>query len=90
MSDGNVNRVEIKKNGRAVWDLTCHEARYLEQKYGQAPQSRMYVVDFTVDQNSEGVLRTEDASSMEYNAFITTATDSAVIYAEVLDDPNNN
>jgi hypothetical protein len=90
VSDGNVNRVEVKKNGRVVWDMTCHEARYVEQKYGQAPQSKMYVADFTADQNSEGILRTEDAASMEYNAYITNASDSLVIYAEVIDNPNNN
>jgi hypothetical protein len=90
VSDGNVNRVEVKKNGRTIWDLTCHEARNLEQKYGQAPQSRLYVADFVADNNSEGVLRTEDAASMEYNAYVTTANDALTIYAEVLDDPNNN
>jgi hypothetical protein len=90
VSDGNVNRVEIKKNGRTVWDLTCHEARYLSQKYDQQPQSRVYVADFVADRNSEGILRTEDASSMEYNAYVTTANDAMVIYAELLDDPMNN
>jgi len=91
VADGNVNRVEVKKNGRTVWDLTCHEARYLAQKYGQQPQSRLYVADFTADDNSEGILRTgDDAVSMEYNAFLTVAGDQMVIYAEVIDDPMNN
>lgn len=90
VADGNINRVEIKKNGRTVWDLTCHEARFLQQKYGQAPQSRMYVADFTADQNSEGILATRDASSMEFNEFATVGADQQMIYAEVIDDPMSN
>jgi hypothetical protein len=50
----------------------------------------VYVADFVADRNSEGILRTEDASSMEYNAYVTTANDAMVIYAELLDDPMNN
>jgi hypothetical protein len=90
VSEGNINRVEIKKNGRTVWDMTDHEARFLQQKYDQAPQSRMYVVDFTADKNSEGILATADASSMEYNEFVTVGADQQMIYAEVIDDPMSN
>ena len=90
VSDGNINRVEIKKNGRTMWDLTDHEARNLEQKYGQAPQSRVYVVDFQADNNTEGALTTQDAASLEFNEFVTTGGDQQTIYLECIDDPANN
>lgn len=86
---GNVNRVEVKKNGRVVWDMECDEARFAQQEFGLAPQSRLYVADFLLDKHSDGILHTSDAASLEWNVWLAAA-DNLTIYAEVLDTPENN
>jgi len=88
-SDGNVNRVEVKKDGRVAWDFECGEARFLQEDYGYKPQPLCYVVDFLVNNNSEGIFRTAGAKSIEWNVWLT-ASDTLTIYAEVLDEPLNN
>lgn len=86
-SDGNMNRLEVKRNGRVVWDYTCSESRYLQQTYGHNPQQQMYVADFTVDNHPDALLLTDGL--VEWNAYFT-ATDAVTIYAEILDEPDNN
>lgn len=86
---GNINRVEVKKNSRVVWDMECDEARFAQQEYGLKPQSRLYVADFLLDRHSDGILHTADARSLEWNVTLAAA-DNLTVYAEVLDTPENN
>lgn len=89
VSNGNVNRVEIKKDSRTMWDYECAQARFMQREYGHAPQEKMYVADFIADNWIDGLLGTSDAKNMEFNAWLT-ATDTLTIYADVLDLPENN
>jgi hypothetical protein len=87
-ANGNVNRVEVKKNGLVIWDLSCLAARFIQQEYRKVPQSRLYVYDPIVDNNANGYLVTADARSLEFNTFLTAA-DSLNMYVEMLDAPYN-
>lgn len=88
-TDGNVNRVEVKRNGRTVWDYECDEARFLEESYGRVPQSMFYFVDFEADEYPDGALRTAGAASVEWYVHLTAA-DDLTIYAGIIDTPDNN
>lgn len=89
VTNGNLSRIEVKKNSRVVWDYECAEARFVQQEYERAPQSLMYVADFILDNHSDGILLTADASLLEINAWLTAA-DNLTLYAECLDTPENN
>lgn len=85
--DGNLNRVVVKKNGVEVFDRTCNEARQEQRDYGLSPQALMYAADFVCERNAQGMLRTDDATSLEWNLY-ATATDTVTMYAEVLQSAN--
>ncbi|WP_427306599.1 major capsid protein P2 [Cupriavidus sp. H39] len=87
-TDGNVNRVEVKKNGLIVWDATSRVQRFIEQEQRKVPQSKHYCVDFIYDNNQSGALKTADAAALEFNAFLTAA-DGLDVYVEVIDLPFN-
>ena len=87
-ADGNLNRLEVKKNGLVIWDASCLEARFMEQEYRKVPQSRLYVYDPILDNNANGYLVTADAKALEFNSFLTAA-DSVNCYVEMLDKPGN-
>lgn len=87
-TDGNVNRVEVKKNGLVVWDATSRVQRFLEQENRKVPQSKHYCVDFIHDNNQSGALITADAAALEFNAYLTAA-DGLDVYVEVIDLPFN-
>ena len=87
-TDGNVNRVEVKKNGLVVWDATSRMARFIEQEQRKVPQAKHYCVDFIYDNNASGALTTADAAALEFNAYLTAA-DALDVYVEVLDLPFN-
>jgi hypothetical protein len=86
-NNGNIYQFEIKKDGDTVFDRTCNEAREEQLRYGFKPQSRTYVVDFTLERNPEGMLRTAGAKSIEVYAY-ATATDTFDLYTECLIDAN--
>ncbi len=88
-TSGNISRMEVIKNGEAVWDAYCYEARNIQKQNGFVPQSLMYVVDFEVDGWPDGALKSVDATELEIAATFTAA-DTLKLYAEVLDDPSNN
>ncbi len=87
-NDGNVSRMEVIKDGEAIWDFTCKEARQLQKQFGFVPQTLMYVIDFEVDGWPDGALKTADAKHLEIAAHFTAA-DTLTLYAEVLDSPHN-
>lgn len=87
-SDGNMNRLEVKKSGLVIWDAMCQEARFMQGEYRKVPQSKLYVYDPIMDNNISGMVVTADAASMEFNTFLTAA-DTLNVYAELLDLPGN-
>lgn len=87
--DGNLQTVEVKKNGVAVWDrINCKDARYYQLEMKKVPQSKMYVVDFVADNVHSAALATADARALEFNLALAAA-DTVKAYCEVLDVPNN-
>lgn len=87
-TDGNINRLEVKKNGLVIYDQTCRETRFAQGEYAKVPQSKFFTYDPMVDNNASGHLVTADAASLEFNAYLT-AGDTVNVYAELLDAPNN-
>lgn len=87
-ADGNLQRLEVKKSGYVIHEATCLENRFIQQEYRKVPQSRLYTYDPVVDNNMSGLLVTADASSIEFNTWLTAA-DTLNVYAELIDTPYN-
>jgi hypothetical protein len=97
-TDGNVSRVEVKKNGVVMFDQYCTDNRFDQSQFKKVPQSRLFVTDFLIDNNHFAQVSTmrqlPDKSymydSFEINAYLTDAggTNSTVV-VEVLDDVTN-
>lgn len=87
-TDGNLNKIEVKKNGGVVWEPFDSDARYTQLRYKHFPQSKMYVVDFIIDNNLSGALKSADAKALEWNIFVTAADTITAIF-DVLDLPYN-
>ena len=62
--------------------------KFLQQEYRKVPQSGMFTVDLTFDNNLSGALVTADAAAIEF-APTFIAADSGVVLFEVLDAPYN-
>lgn len=88
-ADGNTNKVEVKKNGGVIWEPTCTEARFFQQRYRKVPQSKVLVADFMIDNNLSGALRSADAKALEWNLFQTAADTGVVAIFDCLDKPYN-
>jgi hypothetical protein len=88
--NGNMSRLEVIKNGEAVWDYTDAEARNIQKIYGLVPQTKTYLADFELDQWPDGALPTADARTLEIAGTFTATDASITIYAEVLDKILNN
>ncbi|MDN3921512.1 major capsid protein P2 [Roseateles violae] len=88
-TDGNIQTVEVKKNGIAVWDrVACKDARFYQQEMKKVPQSKVYVTDFIADNVHSAAMSTADARSLEIN-YALGAGDTLYAIAEVLDTPGN-
>lgn len=88
VADGNISKIEVKKNGLTMYDPNDRENRFAQQCWKRVPQANMYVVDFTMDNNLSGTLPTADAASLEFIMSLTAA-DQGIAYFEVLDPPFN-
>ena len=89
LTNGNVQTVECKKNGVAVWDrIECRDARFLQQEQRKSPQSKTYHLDFVHDNVHSAALATADARALEFNLALGAA-DTIKALVEVLDVPNN-
>lgn len=89
-ANGNLIRVEVKKNGRVVFDKpSCLLNRWQQSTEGKVPQSRVYVVDFVRTNVIETALDTRGARSLEFILDLA-ATDNVTAYVEMLDIPSNN
>lgn len=88
-ADGNVQRVQTKKNGIEIWgNVRCLDARFVQQEQRKVPQSKFYTQDFIADNVHSAALETRDARSLEWN-FTLGATDTIRALVEVLDVPGN-
>lgn len=88
-ANGNLQTVEVKKNGVSVWDrLSCLDNRFLLQEQRKVPQSRWYSLDFIHDNVNSAALDTLSARSMEINLALG-ATDTVRAIVECLDVPSN-
>jgi hypothetical protein len=97
-ANGNVNRVEVKRNGLVINDLGCLTVRSFQTRMrpARSPQARYYVYDPGLDDNRAGYITTVDEpkagvlipANLEINAY-TTAADTCTVIAEVLDNPGN-
>lgn len=97
-TNGNVNRMEIKKNGLVFFDQTDLGNRFDQANFKKVPQAGVYVVDFLVDNNHDAhitTMRRLDNGSLiydtfEFNAYISDAGGATVTaIAEVLDAATN-
>lgn len=94
---GNVERVEVKKNGLVIFDQKCNDNRFDQGNYKKVPQSNLFVVDFLVDNNHDAHIQTirntqsgQVFDAFEFNAYLKDAGGSTVTaIAEVLDTPTN-
>lgn len=88
-TNGNLNTVEAKKNGVAIWDrIACMDNRFLLQEQKKVPQSKWYSLDFIHDNVNSAALDTAGARSLEFN-FDLTAGDTIKAIVECLDVPSN-
>lgn len=96
-ANGNVNRVEVKKNGLTMFDQTDLDNRFDQAEFKKVPQANTYVVDFIVDNNHDAHVATvrntqsgQVYDTFEFNTYLGDAgggTVTAVV--EVLDSPTN-
>lgn len=84
--DGNISELVVRKNGLAVWEASCQDARFIQQEYGRVPQSKCYVYEPIVDNNQSGMLTTADAEALEF-LMTLAAADTVTAYFEVIDQP---
>lgn len=88
-ADGNLQRVEIKKNGTVIWSrIRCLDNRFILNEQRKTPQSKFYTVDFVHDNVHSAVLDTRDARALEFN-FSLGAGDTIKAIVECLDLPRN-
>lgn len=95
--DGNVQRMEVKKNGIVMYDQTCQDARFDQRQFKKVPQANTFCVDFIVDDNNDAHVTTMRNTqsgliydSFEFNAYLKDAGGGTVVaLAEVLDTPTN-
>ncbi|WP_079214977.1 major capsid protein P2 [Herbaspirillum robiniae] len=95
-TDGNINRMEVKKNGAVVFDQTCRDARFDQVQLKKTPQANTFVVDYIIDNNHDAQMTTISKTAggaqvfdtFEANAFLTAA-DSIQTVVEAIDVINN-
>ncbi len=89
-ADGNLARVEVRKNGAAVWDrVRCLDNRFILTEQRKVPQSKFYSLDFIHDNVHSAALATLDARSLEFNLTWGAAGDTCKAIVECLDLPRN-
>ena len=98
-ANGNVERVEVKKNGIVMFDQTDLDNRFDQARHKKVPQANTFCIDFIVDDNHDAAVTTvrKDGQSgamlydsFEFNAFLKDVAGGTVVaVAEVLDTPTN-
>jgi hypothetical protein len=97
-TDGNVTRVECKKNSMVFFDEYDTDNRFTQVHNKKVPQAGLYVVDFIVDNNHDAQItsaRKLDNNAYVYDAFeintylLDAAGAAFTVIMEVLDAPEN-
>lgn len=98
-ADGNVSRIECKKNGLIFSDQYCTDNRFDQAQFKKVPQSRCYVADFVIDNNHMAQVATMRQQgkggplvydAFEINQYLTDAGGtSSIVVVEVLDEATN-
>jgi len=96
-TNGNVSRMEIKKNSMTIFDQFDKDNRFIQNRNKKVPQAGLYVVDFIVDNNHDAQITTAHAEgdkfvydNFEFNAYLLDGTGAAMTcVAEVLDSATN-
>ncbi|MBV6324367.1 major capsid protein P2 [Duganella violaceipulchra] len=96
-TNGNVNRLECKKNGVVFFDQTDLDNRFDQTHFKKVPQAGLFVADFLVDDNHDAhitTLRNTESGQVfdafEFNGYLTDAGGAAMtVIAEVLDTVTN-
>jgi Viral coat protein P2 N-terminal domain len=88
-TNGNLQRLEVRKNGTAVWDRIADiDNRFIVTEQRKVPQTRMYHLDFVHDNVHSSALGTLDARALEFNLTLGAA-DTIRAIVECLDMPRN-
>jgi len=88
-ADGNLQKLEVKKNGNSIWtQIRCLDNRFIQQEQKKVPQSKFYTLDWVHDNVHSSALDTRDARALEFN-FTLGAADTLRALVEVLDLPRN-
>lgn len=97
-TNGNLSRLECKKNGLVFFDQMDLDARFDQAQFKHVPQANLFVADFIVDNNHDANVATMRKTaqqqlvydSFEFNAYLTDAGGATVqVIAEVLDSVTN-
>jgi hypothetical protein len=97
-TNGNLSRLECKKNGLVFFDQMDLDARFDQAQFKKVPQGNLFVADFIVDNNHDANVATMRKTqqnqlvydSFEFNAYLTDAAGATVqVIAEVLDSVTN-
>jgi hypothetical protein len=97
VANGNVNRMEVKKNGVVMFDQADLDNRFDQVHFKKVPQPGLYCIDFIMDDNHDAQVTTirnangvQVYDTFEFNAYITDAAGASVTaLAEVIDTPTN-
>jgi len=82
---GNVQALEVKKNGIVIHDnVTTAVNNFYQADYGKTAQTNLYTYDPCVDDNYTNAVKTQDMVSLEFN-LTTGAADTVTAVIEVLD-----
>lgn len=82
---GNVTALEVKKNGIVIHDnVTTAVNAFYQLDYKKAAQTNLYTYDPCLDDNYTNAIKTQDATSIEFNV-TTGAADTVTAVIEVLD-----
>jgi hypothetical protein len=96
-TNGNLSRMECKKNGVVFFDQMDLDNRFDQAQFKKVPQAGLYVVDFLIDDNHDAHITTVRNSesgqifdAFEFNAFLLDAGGASMtVVAEVLDTVTN-
>lgn len=96
-TNGNLSRVECKKNGLVFADQFDLDNRFDQAQFKKVPQAGLFVSDFIMDNNHDSHVKTMRATkqgnvydAFEFNSYLTDAGGATVqVIAEVLDSVTN-
>lgn len=82
------NRIEFKKNGTTLHDLTRAQNFFMQREFRKVPQEGHIVLDWIHDNNMDSMLRTDDARLLELSLWLDDP-DSMNVVMELIDVPGN-